>query len=90
MQLCDFFADAIHLEHQHSCLVVEAWVQHVLRDLLKPFGERLDFVFFHTYRIAQDAQKARNFFTISESIFVDVFSNGRLKNRYDTLRQRVS
>jgi hypothetical protein len=41
----------------------------------------VQFFFFHTYRIARDAQKARDFFAISESIFVDILSNGRLKKR---------
>ena len=32
----------------------------------------------HVYKIPQNAEKARDFFTISETIFVDVFSNTRL------------
>ena len=68
----------------------------VLGDEAHAFHGVEDFFFFvgsfcyHAYTIPQITQNARDFFAISESIFVDVFSNGRLKNRYDTLRQRVS
>jgi hypothetical protein len=37
----------------------------------------LGFFFFHVYRIAQGTEKARNFFTILQIIFVDDFSNER-------------
>jgi hypothetical protein len=53
----------------------------VLRDDERAEGSvdvELGFFIFHVYRIAQVAENARNFFTISETIFVDVFSNRRL------------
>jgi hypothetical protein len=41
------------------------------------FGELVFFI-FHVYRIAPITQNARDFFTISETIFVDVLANERL------------
>ena len=51
-------------------------------------------VFCHVYRIAGDAQKASDFFTIPKTIFVDILSNERLNFCYDILmtllRYRIS
>ena len=38
----------------------------------------LEFVRFHSYKVTRDGKKARDFFTINETFFVDVFSNRRL------------
>lgn len=65
-----------------SCLIVQTGVEQVLCDLFDLLLEFLDFFIFHTYTIAQNVEKARDFFTISETFFVDVLSNGRL-NFYD-------
>jgi hypothetical protein len=37
----------------------------------------LEFVRFHSYKVTRITEKARDFFAISETIFVDVFSNTR-------------
>jgi len=74
----DFLTDFPHRVEEDGRLIVHRRIQKILRDLLELFGEFLDFVFFHVYRIAQNAQKARFIFAISETIFVDVLANERL------------
>jgi len=42
----------------------------------------------HVYRIAQRTEKARDFFTIVQIIFVDVFSNERFILQVGTLLEQ--
>ena len=49
------------------------------------------FVFVHVYKVAQITEKARDFFTIVQIIFVDVFSNERFILQVGTLlEQRIA
>jgi hypothetical protein len=51
----------------------------------------LGFVFVHVYKVAQITEKARDFFTIVQIIFVDVFSNERFILQVGTLlEQRIA
>jgi hypothetical protein len=71
--LASFDADEIVPEFGAVTIVV-------LRDDERAEGSvdvELGFFFFHVYRIAQRTEKARNFFTIMQIIFVDEFSNER-------------
>jgi len=53
--------------------------------------ERGVFFIFHTYRVAQIMQNARDFFTIVQIIFVDDFSNVRFILQVGTLlEQRIA
>jgi hypothetical protein len=61
----DFFADFSHRVEEDSRLIVHRGIQKILRDLVEFFVEFLDFFIFHIYTIAQDAEKARDFFTIA-------------------------
>ena len=55
------------------------------------FFSEVYFFFFHTYKIAQIMQNARDFFTIMQSIFVDDFSNARFILQVGTLlEQRIA
>ena len=62
--------DVVIVEPTHARQVVEA-VDFSFSELV--------FFIFHTYSIAPITQNARDFFTISETIFVDVLANERLK-----------
>lgn len=46
------------------------------------------FVFVHVYKVAQITEKARNFFTIVQIIFVDDFSNERFVLQVGTLLEQ--
>jgi hypothetical protein len=75
-----FFAHLSHLMEQNGRLIVQHGVDQVVCDLFEFCleGLELDFFFVHAYRIPQNAQNTRDFFTISETIFVDVLANERL------------
>jgi len=77
-----FFAELAHVVEQRGCLIVQTGVEQVLCDLFDLLLEFLDFFIFHTYTIPRITENARDFFAISETIFVDAFSNRRL-NFYD-------
>ena len=67
----------------------------ILRDDERAKGsvdvERGVFFIFHTYKIAQITQNARDFFTIVQIIFVDDFSNERFILQVGTLlEQRIA
>jgi len=52
--------------------------QRVVEGCFAFFVAPASVVISHVYRIAQNAQNARDFFAISETIFVDVLANERL------------
>ena len=63
----------------------------VLRDFEDAEGSidvELGFVFVHVYKVAQITEKARDFFTIVQIIFVDVFSNERFILQVGTLLEQ--
>ena len=60
----DFFTDFPHRVEEDGRLIVHRRIQKIHRDLFELSGEEFDFVFFHTYRIARNAQKARFIFAI--------------------------
>lgn len=74
--------DVVVVESTHARQVVEA--------VDFSFGELVFFI-FHAYTIPRITEKARDFFTINETFFVDVFSNERFVLQVGTLlEQRIA
>jgi hypothetical protein len=66
-------------------VVVEAThPRQILEAVDLSFGEFV-FYFFHVYKVTQNSQKARDFFTINETFFVDKHPPIFEKNSYERL-----